>query len=132
MLINEYLQTRGVSSVTTGNAVQPPKTAEDTANSPFAQQLKEKLNEQVGGVEFSKHAIERMEDRNIDITENDMLDRLNKAVEVAQEKGSNDTLVLLDKAAFVVSVKNNKVITTMSEEDMQGNIFTNIDSTVIM
>lgn len=132
MLINEYLQTRGISSVTTGNAVQVPQTAEDTQNSPFAQRLKEKLGEQTGGVEFSKHAIERMEDRNIDLSENDMLERLNKAVGVAQEKGAKDTLVLVDTTAFVVSVKNNKVITTMSEEDMQGNIFTNIDSTVIM
>lgn len=131
MLINDYLKTRGVS-VTTGNAVVLPKASEETINSPFAQQLREKLAEQPDGVEFSKHAIERMEDRNIDLTENDMLERLNRAVEVAQEKGSNDTLVLLDTTAFVVSVKNNKVITTMTEEDMQGNIFTNIDSTVIM
>lgn len=132
MLINDYLKTRGVS-VTTGNAVVLPKVSEDEAlNSPFARQLREKLAEQPDGVEFSKHAIERLEDRNIDLTENDMLERLNKAVEVAQEKGSNDTLVLLDATAFVVSVKNNRVITTMTEEDMQGNIFTNIDSTVIM
>ncbi len=131
MLINDYLKTRGVS-VTTGNAVVLPKASEETINSPFAQQLREKLAEQPDGVEFSKHAIERMEDRNIDLTENDMLERLNRAVEVAQEKGSNDTLVLLDTTAFVVSVKNNKVITTMTEEDMLGNIFTNIDSTVIM
>lgn len=131
MLINEYLQTRGVS-VTTGSAVQLPRTEEEIQNSPFARQLAEKLNEQPDGVEFSKHALERIEDRQIDLTENDMLARLNKAVEVAQEKGSNETLVLVDTTAFVVSVKNNKVITTMSEEDMLGNIFTNIDSTVIM
>ncbi|MGN0654534.1 MAG: TIGR02530 family flagellar biosynthesis protein [Oscillospiraceae bacterium] len=132
MLINEYLQSKGISQVTTGNAVHIPHSAEETANSPFAQKLKEKLSEQPGGVEFSKHAIERLEDRNIDIGEGDMLERLNKAVEVAQEKGARDTLVLVDETAFVVSIKNNKVITTLSEEDMQGNIFTNIDSTVIM
>ncbi len=132
MLINEYLRSRGVSQVTTGNAVQLPQVTEDVKNSPFAEKLKEKLSETPGGVEFSKHAIERLEDRNIDLSESDMLERLNKAVEVAQEKGSRDTLVLVDETAFVVSVKNNKVITTLSEEDMQGNIFTNIDSTVIM
>ena len=132
MLINEYLRSRGVSQVTTGNAVQMPQATEDVKNSPFAEKLKEKLSENPGGVEFSKHAIERLEDRNIDLSESDMLERLNKAVEVAQEKGSRDTLVLVDETAFVVSVKNNKVITTLSEEDMQGNIFTTIDSTVIM
>ena len=58
--------------------------------------------------------------------------RLNDGIEIAAEKGSNETLVLVDKTAFVVSVKNRTVITTMSQEDLKGNIFTNIDSTVIM
>ena len=62
----------------------------------------------------------------------DTLERLNKAVELAGEKGSNDALVMIGSNAFIVSIKNNKVITTLSADDMQGNIFTNIDSTVIM
>jgi flagellar operon protein len=60
------------------------------------------------------------------------LERLNKGVELAASKGSNDALVLVDSTAFVVSVKNNKVITTMSGADLAGSIFTNIDSTIIM
>ncbi len=48
------------------------------------------------------------------MTENDKLSRLNKAVEVAQQKGSSDTLVILDQTAFVVSVKNNKVTNMLS------------------
>lgn len=123
-------------SVTTGNVqpntTQKTTTGTDTQNSPFAQQLKAQLEKQKSGVTFSRHALDRIEDRNIDMTENDKLSRLNKAVEVAQQKGSSDTLVILDQTAFVVSVKNNKVITTLSNDDMQGNIFTNIDSTVIM
>ena len=55
-----------------------------------------------------------------------------RAVELAGQKGSNDALVMIDSNAFIVSIKNNKVITTLSADDMQGNIFTNIDSTVIM
>ena len=39
---------------------------------------------------------------------------------------------MIGSNAFIVSIKNNKVITTLSADDMQGNIFTNIDSTVIM
>ena len=53
MLINEYLRSRGVSQVTTGNAVQMPQATEDVKNSPFAEKLKEKLSENPGGVEFS-------------------------------------------------------------------------------
>ena len=122
-------------SVTTGNPAGDIKPLSNSTikpqESPFAQELKSQL-EKKNGVEFSRHAIERINQRQINLDENDKLERLNKAVEVAQQKGSNDTLVLLDTTAFLVSVKNNKVITTMSAEDLRGNIFTNIDSTVIM
>lgn len=137
MLISEYLQMRNIS-VTTGNVPQninKTTTTTNTQNSPFAQTLKTQLEKQdtTGSkVEFSRHALDRISDRNIDLTEGNKLERLNKAVEVAQQKGSNDTLVLIDSTAFLVSVKNNKVITMLSADDVQGNIFTNIDSTVIM
>ncbi len=101
-------------------------------DSDFAQALREKLNQNTKSVEFSKHALDRINQRSIDMTEGNKIERLNKAVELAQEKGANETLVLIDKTAFVVNVRNNKVITTMSDSDMVGNVFTNIDSTVIM
>lgn len=137
MLISEYLALRNQISVTTGNQVAPttvsaPQEAEQGGS--FAAALQEKLAEkqQTGGVEFSKHAIQRLEERSIDLAEGNTLERLNKGVEIAADKGSNETLVLVDQNAFVVSVKNNKVITTLSNEDLRGNIFTNIDSTVII
>ena len=83
-------------------------------------------------MEFSKHALQRVEERSIDLSENDTLDRLNRGVELAAGKGSSETLVLVGRNAFVVSVKNNKVITTLSDNELQGNVFTNIDSTVIV
>lgn len=139
MLISEYLQLRNVS-VTTGKAqgfpqIQPSGgQAVNPQNSDFAKELKSQLEalNQSSGVQFSKHAMERINERNIDLSEDNKLDRLNRAVELAGEKGSADALVMIDTTAFLVSVKNNKVITTLSADDMQGNIFTNIDSTVIM
>lgn len=123
------------SAVTTVHApgAQSVNNTTQPQDSPFAKTLEAELARQGdSGVTFSRHAMERIGDRNIDMAENDKLGRLNKAVEVATQKGSNETLVLLDRTAFLVSVKNNKVITTLTQEDMQGNIFTNIDSTVIM
>lgn len=134
MLISEYLALRNQISVTTGNAVNAPVQTPQDANSggeSFAQALQQKIEEK-HGVEFSKHAMQRLSERSIDITEGDTLERLNKGVEIAADKGSIDTLVLVDRNAFVVSVKNNKVITTIPQEEMKGNIFTNIDSTVIV
>lgn len=134
MLISEYLSLRGVS-VTTGSqaAGQHTETKGTADGGGFAEELKKQLEAQSGsGVRFSKHAMERISERNIDLSESGRLDRLNKAVELAGEKGSDDTLVIIDSTAFLVSVRNNKVITTLNADDMRGNIFTNIDSTVIM
>lgn len=135
MLISEYLALRNQISVTTGNAVNPPVTSpqetSDNSSDSFAAALSQKIEEK-RGVEFSKHAVQRLSERSIDITEGDTLERLNRGVELAADKGSVETLVLVDRNAFVVSVKNNKVITTIPQEEMIGNIFTNIDSTVIV
>lgn len=138
MLISEYLQLRNVSVTTgkTGAAQNVPNgsTAVSPQNSDFAKELENQLRQVNGesGVQFSKHAMDRISERNIDLSADNTLDRLNKAVTLAGEKGSDDALVMIDSTAFVVSVKNNKVITTLTADDMQGSIFTNIDSTVIM
>jgi len=132
MLISEYLALRNQISVTTGNTVVQPAngTAKDAVQGgSFAEALQ--LNEK-HGVEFSKHALQRLEERSIDLSENETLERLNKGVELAAGKGSSETLVLVGRNAFVVSVKNNKVITTLSDNELNGNVFTNIDSTVIV
>jgi len=97
----------------------------------FADALRQKL-EKTSAIEFSNHAIRRLDSRSVDIVENGKLERLNEGVRVAAEKGSNDTLILVDTTAFIVNVPNNKVITTMEMEELKGNVFTNIDSTVIM
>lgn len=136
MLISEYLQTRNLS-VTTGRAdfrdteITGSSQSQSPENSGFAEELRSQLAAK-RGVEFSKHAMERISERRIDLSSDNTLERLNKAVELAGEKGSSDALVMIDSNAFIVSVKNNKVITTLSAGDMRGNIFTNIDSTVIM
>ncbi|MBR1664450.1 MAG: flagellar protein [Ruminococcus sp.] len=98
-----------------------------TAN--FDQVLKQQLSS--SGLNFSKHAVNRVVERNIDVGDNNM-ERLNAGVEIAREKGLDDTLILVDKSAYIVSVKNNTVITTVSNEELVGNCFTNIEGTVIV
>ena len=132
MLISEYLALRNQISVTTGSGVSPSEAVQKPSEgASFAEALQQKI-EGKQGVEFSKHAMQRISERNIDITENGTLDRLNKGVEIAADKGSQDALILVGDTAFVVSVRNNKVITTIAQEELKGNIFTNIDSTVII
>jgi flagellar operon protein len=57
--------------------------------------------------------------------------RLDEAVTRAGEKGANQSLVLLDNLALVVSVRNRVVITAMDDSKTSSGVFTNIDSAVI-
>ncbi|MCL1788732.1 MAG: hypothetical protein FWG33_00055 [Oscillospiraceae bacterium] len=132
MLLNDFLKmTNRPISVMTGQGIH-----ENVANSqPAVNENGETFADVLAKskVEFSGHAMRRIESRSIDIQAT-KLDRLNRGVELAAQKGSSDALVLVDSMAFVVSVKNNKVITTMDTTALvgNGNIFTNIDSTIII
>jgi flagellar operon protein len=85
---------------------------------------------QADGVKFSKHAIERISARGVSFDRASM-ERLNNAVEVAGSKGANESLVLMDELALIVSVKNKTVITAMPSTETKGNVFTAIDSAIV-
>ena len=82
-------------------------------------------------LQFSKHSKERIEQRGISLTEQLMTD-LNAAVGKARLKGARDVVMIGQDAAFIVNVPNNMVVTAMSGEEMKENIFTNIDSAVLL
>lgn len=114
--------------------VQPLVPSKDSSkrvtssNGKFDQVLAEKLGSEL---KFSQHAQQRLADRNIELTQED-LNKLNQAVSKAREKGSRDSLVLMDDLALLVSVKNNTVITAVDGQSLKENVFTNIDSAVIV
>ena len=89
------------------------------------------LEQQLEGVKFSQHALQRLQTRNIKLDEATMA-QLNNAVDKAAQKGARESLILINNLALVVSVKNKTVITAMDESAMKANIFTNIDSAVIV
>ena len=105
------------------------KLTESIAAGSFDSVLKEQLD--ASGLNFSKHAVNRVVERNIDVSDNSM-ERLNAGVEIARQKGLDDTLILVDRSAYIVSVKNNTVITTVDNDELVGNCFTNSDGTVIV
>ena len=82
------------------------------------------------GIKLSAHAQQRLQRANVDLGVG-AIDRLKSAVEKAEQKGSKDSLVLLDDLAFVVSVKNKTVVTAVDSNRAKENVFTNIDSVVI-
>jgi flagellar operon protein len=82
-------------------------------------------------LKFSSHAMSRLRDRSISLGK-DQLAKLEQAVDSAAAKGAKESLILSDDAAFIVSVKNKTVITVLDRNAMNGNVFTNIDSTVLI
>ena len=82
-------------------------------------------------VKFSNHAVERMRTRGINYSPTD-LDRISQAVDKAAAKGSKDSLILMDDSALIVSVKNKTIVTVMDKAQLKENVFTNIDSTIVM
>lgn len=82
-------------------------------------------------VKFSKHALERLRVRNIDLTKAE-INKINGAIQKAEKKGVNEALILMDNKAFIASVRNKTIITAASGEQLKENIFTNIDGAVII
>jgi flagellar operon protein len=112
----------------TGKGAAPGAQRKDGSGPSFADALTQAG--QSGQLQFSKHALARVERRGIDLDAS-TLGRLSQGVERAASKGSRDSLVLVDGTAFVVSVNNRTVITAVGSEHMKDNVFTNIDSAVI-
>jgi flagellar operon protein len=98
------------------------------AGEEFSAILDQKLRE-TRDVKISKHAMMRLESRNIDMDEN-RVERLKNAVDKAQAKGVRDTLVVMDDVAFVVNVSARTVITALNQSELKENVFTNIDGAV--
>ena len=84
-----------------------------------------------GDVKFSKHAANRLQDRNIELTR-EQVQRLNEGTARAGAKGINESLVIVESLAFIVNVPNQTVITAMDQTETDENIFTNIDGAVII
>lgn len=88
-------------------------------------------------LKFSAHAQQKLASRQIDLGR-DAMQRLDEAVARAAEKGAKDALMLMpgvsrgEDLAFVVSVTNRTVITAMDGEHITENVFTNIDSAVVV
>jgi flagellar operon protein len=99
-------------------------------NGPSFRDVLDKINKG-GELKFSKHATQRLETRNIKLSDTDVK-KINSAVDKAQEKGVNEALIMMGNKAFIVNVNNRTVITAASDDQLKENVFTNIDGAVII
>lgn len=122
---------------------QPNKTEKDQGKGPsFKDALRAQVDNAVKQnpiepsalpktLKFSNHAVERMSQRGINFTP-DQMTKIEEAARKASDKGAKETLIFTDDNALIVSSKNNTIVTVMDKSSMKENVFTNIDSTVVI
>ncbi len=123
--MSDPIQNRRISELLQGQTF--PTTAPSPkveSGSDFSAILQDRLK-------VSGHAQTRMQSRNIELGQAEW-NRVMDGVDWAAAKGAKESLVLVDNAALVVSIKNRTVITSVDQAHLKENVFTNIDSAVIV
>ncbi|MDW0109225.1 TIGR02530 family flagellar biosynthesis protein [Sporosarcina aquimarina] len=109
--------------------LRPGQRRQPVPKQSFVEQLNTALAPQT--LKVSKHAVQRLTERNITISEAEWAHVTDKVNE-AKAKGIRDSLVLMDQAALIVSAKNSTVITAMDRTEARDQLFTNIDGTIVL
>lgn len=122
-----------IEQITGQYLVQKKKSAGRSASEiSFEEILRQKQEISDGSeLKFSKHAAMRLNDRHINLSE-EQSERLENGVSRANEKGIQESLVILDSLAFIVNVPNRTVVTAMEQGESGNQIFTNIDGAIIV
>jgi len=95
------------------------------------QEVLHQVNQGNREIKFSKHAVQRMDSRNINLNLSEV-ERLESALLKAENKGIKEALILMDNKVFIASVKSKTIITTANSEGINDKVFTNIDGAVII
>lgn len=78
---------------------------------------------------LSKHAAQRISELNFS---NKDMEAIGKGFEIADGKGAKNSVMLYKDIALIASIENKTVITAIDRERAKENIFTNVDSVVIL
>lgn len=123
-IAGQYLKSRGANPVRDNR--------DDGSGMSFEAVLSQAGNPKTSDeLKFSKHAGERLISRNISLTPQ-QLDRLEEGKKIAAQKGIRESLMIMDRMAFIVNVPNNTVVTAIDSDNTVKNVFTNIDGAVIV
>lgn len=107
-----------------------PQVASKLAGKPVAEgSFKALLNDTL--VKFSHHAEVRMQQRGIALRP-EQLSQLSDAIDKAAAKGAKDSLVLMRGLAMIVNVPSRTIVTAMDGAALQNNVFTQIDSAIVI
>ncbi|MBH48652.1 MAG: flagellar protein [Halobacteriovorax sp.] len=123
-----------VSRIGGNREVEQNRKADKTSASEFDGLLKEQLESTKApaqGISLSTHAARRLKERNLEMDAGEYT-KLKGAIEKLKTKGGQDSLVITGKAAYIVDVPNNRIVTAIDRDNMAENVFTKIDSTLFV
>ena len=60
------------------------------------------------------------------------MNKIEKGFQIAKDKNSKNTVMIYKDVALIASVENKTLITAVEKERAKDNIFTNVDSVVIL
>lgn len=81
------------------------------------------------GYVLSKHAAERLKE--INFNDEDMKN-IAEGFSMAEDKGSKNSVMIYKDVALIASIENRTLITAIEKERAESNVFTNVDSVVIL
>ena len=102
-------------------------------NKLFKEQIGDISGKQNGeqGIRLSTHASRRLQERNLEMDSKEFF-KLKGAIDKLKSKGGKDSLVITGNAAYIIDVDKNTIVTAIDKESMGENVFTKIDSTLII
>ncbi len=83
------------------------------------------------GLNLSTHALKRLQERNLSLDKEEYT-KLQSAMDKLKLKGGQDSLVITSKAAYILDVAKNTIVTAIDKDNIADNVFTKIDSTILM
>lgn len=128
VIVNNYLNSLKSKKV---SPLSANKGEINKRNNDLNKSFKTVLEEKIYNLKFSKHAVEQIDKREINISVEEYSKIRNGFIK-SKEKGSRESLFIINGKGFLVSVKNNVIITCFKKEDLKENIITNIDSVYIV
>lgn len=134
MLIPNVTKINGQKNVEVDNKLRPGQESE------FKNLLEQNVEKSTptsapvqkeNGIQFSTHALRRLQERNLPFDKEEY-NKLQSALDKLKTKGGQDSLVITGKAAYIVDVPKNTVVTAIDKDSISENVFTKIDSTILM
>ena len=130
--INDFLIPQ-VSRLPNQKSVDISHKLDPEAASEFKNLLESKIDavDRDHGIKLSLHAAKRMNERSLQMDSDEFV-KIREGMDKLRDKGGKDSLIITNKGLYIVDVDNNKIVTLLDKENVGENVFTKIDSTVIV